>query len=172
MKNIITIFLLLFIPISLFSIDNVYQLVNVYEKADLNYDFLNSIDSQKIPYPKNSSFMIGDIPIKRGKYKVFKFIAVRDANYSYEPTNPIMHAILIIKTDSKQRILDAYHYILEWSDLPSYCLAKNETRGLILTRYLSLSKFHFKTLQGERISVKGILDDYYQNKHLFKEISK
>lgn len=52
--------------------------------------------------------------------------------------------ILIVKTDSKLKIIDAYQYTLEWAEPPfSYDLYRAVKQGITLTNQLPVEKLGF-----------------------------
>jgi hypothetical protein len=52
---------------------------------------------------------------------------------------------LIIKTDDQQKIVDGYHFVLEWSEKPlSYPLFRMKAADLPLKEGLSLKQLNLK----------------------------
>lgn len=109
----------------------------VITNADLDYQFLNNIDSITPPYPSGGKYQIGDLPTVKGKYTVHKYL-VEYAGRSAEGGKSRFHDLIILKLDNDKKILDAYKYTLEWTDSPSLALYRTRTKGLYLKPGLKL----------------------------------
>lgn len=109
------------------------------ENSDFNYQSLNFIDTTTTRETLRNVFN----PVK-GKNTVYVF----QASYkglSFNNAEKEFNDILIVKTDSKQKILDAYQYTLEWAEPPfSYDLYKASAKGLTLINQLSVDKLLFR----------------------------
>lgn len=115
-----------------------YKLISRTENADFNYNSLAFIDTTTT---RGTRRIVFD-PV-RGKYTVYFFMATYKG-LSYNNTEKEFHDILVVKTDGKQKILDAYQYTLEWAEPPfSYDLYKAKGKGLTLINQLSVEKFLF-----------------------------
>jgi hypothetical protein len=72
------------------------------------------------------------------------------------------HDILIVKTNSKNEIIDAYQYTLEWAEPElSYDLFRSTIKNQKLTNGLSIEKLKFyrtqKNHENEPLDEKGII---------------
>lgn len=97
-----------------------YQLVSVKKRADINYLTIKNINSFSAVY--NDIFEAFK-PIK-GTFTVYTFIKEFEGTSKqyFESENPDtlikLHNILIIKTNEKDEILDAFHYLMENCERP------------------------------------------------------
>src|SRR5450631_2539829 len=78
-------------------------------------------------------------PIK-GKYTVYRFIA-KYIGMSFTDQQKEFHDLIIVKTDSKSEIIEAYQYTLEWADSPDVDLYTSSCRKLYLTDSMNISNF-------------------------------
>lgn len=126
-----------------------YKLVKVSHNSDFDYDKLSNIDTLITPYPKDSNYQIGDLPTKRGKFTIYRFIA----EYSGPSAEggKIFHDLLIVKTDKKGRITDAFHYTLEWQDSPSLCLYRLENKDVNFSNLTILKQLKLKNITTNKI---------------------
>lgn len=154
----------------LHAADNIYQLVSIEEKADFDYKLLDGIDGLTPPYPEGSSFMIGDIPTKKGKSRIFRFIApFISENHEQPGKMKVFHNLIAIGADKDLNITDAWHYTLEWQDNPSQRLYRLGNKELKLTRYLDVKKLAMVNAAGESLESTGILDDCFASRRHFPE---
>jgi hypothetical protein len=92
--------------------------------ADLNQRAIFSIDTTKTRETRRNFFN----PTK-GKYTVYIFIATFKAK-SFDNTEKGFHDILVLKTNKKKQILEAFQYTLEWAEMPfSYDLYQATAKG-------------------------------------------
>ncbi len=116
-----------------------YKLIRKIENADFNYKLLNSIDTTRTRETRRKAFD----PVK-GKNTVYVFMAAF-VGISFPNIEKEFHDILIIKADGKQKILDAYHYTLEWAEPPfSYDLYRASAKDLTLKNKLPIKSFNFR----------------------------
>jgi hypothetical protein len=116
-----------------------YKLISRTENADFNYNSLTFIDTSRTRETRRSAFN----PVK-GKNTVYVFTATYKG-LSFTNTEKVFHDILIVKTDSKQNVIDAYQYTLEWAELPfSFDLYKATAKGFTLINQLSIKDFKFR----------------------------
>lgn len=126
---------------TLFAQTKEYKLITKTENADFNYRFLDFIDTIRTREARRNVFN----PVK-GKNTVYVFTATYKG-LSYDNTEKNFQDILIVKTDSKQKILDAYQHTLEWAEPPfSYDLYKATAKGLKLINQLSIERFFFRSV--------------------------
>jgi hypothetical protein len=115
-----------------------YKLITRTEKADLKKAAILSIDTTGTAESRRNAFN----PI-RGKYTVYVFIAVF-RGISYNQQEKDFHDILVIKTDRKKKILEAYQYTLEWAEMPfTSDLYQARAKGIILKNGLAVEKMKF-----------------------------
>ena len=123
-----------------------YILKKRTRNSDFNYRKINKID-RTIRNSKdgvtNENLLRIFNPVK-GKYNYYQFIATFKGLTHREKYEDI-HDILIIKTDSKGIIKDAYQYTLEWAEPPlQYDLFKCDTSNLFLNKNLSVELLKLK----------------------------
>jgi hypothetical protein len=157
----------------------VYKLKSVIQNADFDYEKLQNFDAI-------SEIQEAFKPVKNGEYTVYTFIATfkglgiwppEEDNYKVDKDGyriltkgeikqmnklETFHDILIVKTNSKNEIIDAYHYTLEWAEPElSYDLFRSTTKNQKLTNGLSIDKLKFYRTQigrdKEPLDEKGII---------------
>lgn len=84
----------------------------------------------------------------RGKYKCYQFIST-SVGQAYNADGPPLykdfHDILIVKTDNEDKIIDAYHYTLEWAERPlQYDIFKSSAQNITLINSLNIEYLKFK----------------------------
>ncbi len=114
-----------------------YYLKKAAVKADFNYAKLNN-------NPVKADFEPVD-----GKYKYYQFIATfKGLSYNEDAEDDSIkdfHDILIIKTDNKNKILDAYQHTLEWAEWPSqFDVYRYNTKNVILKNNLDINWLNLK----------------------------
>jgi len=132
------------------KVEKTYVLVANKINTDFNYKLLDDFEqSFSALIKENNSRELLFNPIN-GKYHYYKFVATYKAR-GISPDNnsakseQTFHNILIIKTDDQQKIVDGYHFVLEWSEKPlSYPLFKMKATGLTLQEGLSLKQLNLK----------------------------
>lgn len=127
--------------------NKIYILKKLAKNADFNYNKLNSLDNQLKHGINTKSLMPIFTPIP-GKFNYYQFLATFK-NQGYNGGEPSVikdfHDILIIKTDEKNNIIDAYHYTLEWAEVPlQYDLFKFSARNIILNNNLNINQLKLK----------------------------
>ncbi|MDH4129707.1 MAG: hypothetical protein OEV44_13180 [Spirochaetota bacterium] len=165
-KLLVIIAFLIALPIVSYS-NNIYHVVGVSNNADFDYEMINKIDSYKVPYPKDSHFQIGDLKTKKGKFKIIKLINAYYGVVSYSKNKILIHDILLLKVDKKSKVLDAYHYTLEWSDSPSIRLFKMKAKNVYLRKELKLKDLKLVNNNGNELGKLGIIDNVYNSKKVF-----
>jgi hypothetical protein len=140
------------------SSTKVYRLVKIIQGADFNGRAIKKIDRLPLPYPSGSAFQVGDLPVKHGKFYIFKFLATYQAPSSRGETTEF-HDILMIKLGCGDEILDAYQYTLEWADAPSLDLNRLGTSGLVLKAGFDVRELGLaNVLDGTEAGEGGIID--------------
>ena len=108
------------IMLSFMSISQCYNLVSVKKNSDINYLTIKNINSFSAVY--NEIFEAFK-PIK-GTFTVYTFIKEFEGTSKqyFESENPDtlikLHNIIIVKTNEKGEILDAFHYLMENCEVP------------------------------------------------------
>jgi len=125
-----------------------YQLTETLSDRDFDYAWLGDIDLVPPPYPDNGNHQIGDLKTIPGEYTIYEFIREYKPESWPAESPEKLHDLLMIKSDGRGIILDAYHYTLEWSDSPSLDLYGMSANGLNLKRELTIADFEFKNRQG------------------------
>lgn len=82
-----------------------------------------------------------------GQFKYYQFLSTF-VSQAYNPDGPALlkdfHDILIIKTDNDNKIIDAYHYTLEWAELPlQYDVFKSSAKDIYLTKNIDINQLKF-----------------------------
>ena len=123
-----------------------YILKKVTENSDFNYSKLNNIDEHKIDTLNVKNLRSVFEPVS-GQYKYYQFLSTfmgEAYNADGPPLFKDFHDILIIKTDNKSKIIDAYQYTLEWAEPPlQYDVFKSSAKNITLTNNLDISKLKF-----------------------------
>jgi len=127
-----------------------YVMVANKLNTDFNYKLLDNFEQSfsDLISENNSRELIFN-PVN-GKYHYYKFIATykaRGISPNNDPAKPeqTFHNILILKTDDQQKIVDGYHFVLEWGEKPlSYPLFKISTTGISLQEGLSIKQLNLK----------------------------
>jgi hypothetical protein len=121
----------------------VYVLKEQTTNSDFNYSKLKDIDGNTEDKLNIKNLMPIFEPIN-GNYNYYQFISTYKG-YSFEDKFKNFHDILIIKTDNLNKIIDAYHYTLEWAELPlEYDLFKSSAKDINLKNNLDISVLKFK----------------------------
>lgn len=138
-KRLLILFGLPTIDIALIAQTKEYKLKSRTDSADFNYSALYMIDYLKSKESLREVF--NPVP---GNYTVYLFIASFEGlSFTNEKQN--FNDILIVKTNDKQVIVDAYQFTLEWAEPPlSYDLYKMGKNGLVLTDRFSIDKMKFQ----------------------------
>ena len=126
----------------------IYRLKKNTINSNFNYFQLNNIDSYLGDWHN-----LGQIfePVD-GRHNFYKFMATFKGE-SYAGTIKDFHDILIIKTDSENKILDAYQYTTEWAEPPcQYDVYRGSVNDLVLTDNFDIS------------ALKLIRTDYWDEK--------
>ena len=133
----------------------VYRLKKRTTNSDFDYSKLNNLD-------KNLGDTLNLKPAFEpiiGNFNYYQFIATYKG-HSVREIDTDFHDILIIKTDNKNKIIDAFQYTLEWAEMPcQYDLFKSSSKGLTLTDNLEITSFKF------------IRTDYWDEKDKFHKES-
>ena len=160
MKKIFLVFIISIITISssMATTVPVYQLFEIKKNVDFDYKKVEDIDSLSVPHPINSSFQIGDLPTRWGKYNIYKFQNIF-LGISKLGKKILYHNLLAIKTDKDMNIIDAYHYTLEWQDVPSNNLYKMTTKDLSLENEMHVTEFTFKNHEKALLPHTGYIDN-------------
>ncbi|MBK7221326.1 MAG: hypothetical protein IPH94_08360 [Saprospiraceae bacterium] len=125
----------------------IYILKKQTENSDFNYSKLDDIDGNKMDTLNVRNLMPVFEP-RSGQYKYYQFLST-SVGEAYNADGPPLfkdfHDILIIKTDNENKIIDAYHYTLEWAELPlQYDVFKSSAKNISLTNYMDINQLKFK----------------------------
>jgi len=138
--------------------DKVYRLAKIIQGADFDARAMKKIDRLPLPYPSGSAFQIGDLPVKHGKFYIFKFLAAYRAPSSRGESTEF-HDVLMIKLGCGDEILDAYQYTLEWADTPSLDLNRLGKNGLVLKAGFDVRELGLvNALTGTEAGEGGVID--------------
>jgi hypothetical protein len=157
----------------------IYKLKSVTENADFYNERLQHFDDF-------TDIKEAFIPGQKGYFTVYTFIATYKGLGIWSPKGDnskvdkngnraltkeeikqmnkleTFHDILIVKTNSKNEIIDAYQYTLEWAEPElSYDLFRSTIKNQKLTNGLSIEKLKFyrtqKNHENEPLDEKGII---------------
>ena len=124
----------------------IYTLKKQTENSDFNYSKLDDIDSSKMDTLNVRNLMTIFEPVY-GQYKYYQFLStfVGEAyNADGQTLFEDFHDILIIKTDSENKIIDAYQYTLEWAEPPlKYDVFKSSIINIPLTNNMDINLLKF-----------------------------
>ena len=124
----------------------IYFLQKQTENSDFDYSKLDDIDGIKMDALNETNLLPIFEPVS-GRYNFYQFLStsVGEAYHADEP--PLFeefHDILIIKTDRENKILDAYHYTLEWAEPPlQYDVFKSSIKNISLTNNMDVKQLKF-----------------------------
>lgn len=136
----------------------VYRLSKIIQGGDFNERAMRKIDRLPLPYPDGGASQVADLPVKHGKFYIFKFLATYQAPSSQGQTAEF-HDILMIKMGCGDEILDAYQYTLEWNDAPSLDLNRLGRKGLVLKAGFDVRELGLaNALTGTEAGESGIID--------------
>lgn len=156
--SIILLLLVFLIQQNLFADQRIYKLNQTIKSADFDYNWIKKIDQVEPPYPENGPYQIGDIKTIKGGFTIYKFICTYPGK-SHEPDETkTFHDLLVLKTNKAKKILDAYHYTLDWQDSPSLALYKASSKNAVLKNKLPLSALRLKSIaDNKNIPQNGII---------------
>ena len=124
-----------------------YILKKQTENSDFDYSKLNGIDGNIKDSLEMKTLMPIFEPVS-GQYHYYQFISTyigQAYNADGPPLYKDFHDILIIKTDNENKILDAYHYTLEWAEPPlQYDVFKSSAKNITLTNNMNIADLKFK----------------------------
>jgi hypothetical protein len=134
----------------------IYILKKKTINSDIDYSKLDDIDGNIKDTLNLRSLMPIFEPIS-GHYNYYQFIATFKG-HSFQEVDEDFHDILIIKTDNKNKIVDAFQYTLEWAEMPcQHDLFKSCSTGLTLADDLLIN------------SLKLVRTDYWDEKDKFHQ---
>ncbi|MCB1157638.1 MAG: hypothetical protein H7A25_19590 [Leptospiraceae bacterium] len=165
--RLILTFLILNFPLIAKEESDVYQLFSIQTGRDFNYKLIEEIDSLPPPYPQQSSFQIGSLPVKKGEYFLFHFLRTHYGPVSYSKTPVLIHELLVLKTNKKKEILDAFHYTLDWQDSPSIRLYRMTIKGKKIKAGLHLKELKMKNSKKQVLDVNAVIDNVLKHKKRF-----
>ena len=146
---------------SFFLISNTYSQIKQYkfisktDKADFDYPKLNNIDN----FLNDSSDIRQAFKEIEGDFIVYQFES-EFIGESYNDSSEYFHDILIIKTDVRNLIIDAFQYTLEWKEPPfQYDLYRSTINNFEL-----INNFKLDRLKMSRTYDKNVNDDYLVGK--------
>ncbi len=151
-------FLAAMAPVPPSPVVKTYRLAGIVQAADFDLRALGHIDALPVPYPPGAGTQIAEIPLRRGKFLIFKYVAAY-AGTAAEAGEAEFHDILALKIGCGDEILDAWQYTLEWADAPSLDLNRMRTKGIVLRRGLSVGDLDLANAStGAAAGEEGIID--------------
>lgn len=124
----------------------IYILKKQTENSEFNYSKLDDIDVNKMDTLNIRNLMPVFEPVN-GQFKYSQFLSTF-VGQAYNDDGPALfkdfHDILIIKTDNKNKIIDAYHYTLKWTERPlQYDIFKSSAKNIYLTNSMDINQLKF-----------------------------
>jgi len=138
-KPYILIFAWLLLGTISFSQIKVYRFLDEANNADINRGLTLMLDTAKPGVAMlNSVFK----PVE-GKFKVYRFLAMYQG-LSFSDKQKEFHDVLIVKTNAKGKIIEAYQYTLEWAEPPfNTDLYRSTCKHTYLVNNMEVDKFVF-----------------------------
>lgn len=137
--------------------NNFYIITGISENSDLD---MKNFD--KTTHQKNSDFMISKFPTKKGNFKIIHYLNLSYGFVSYSNNETIIHHILSLKLDKKNKIIEAFHYNLEWQDDPSYNLYELGNKNLFFKENLNLSQLNLISVKEKtKLDIQAYLDNVF-----------
>ncbi|MBU0686846.1 MAG: hypothetical protein KKB81_03220 [Candidatus Margulisbacteria bacterium] len=144
---------------SLFTHPKTYVVTEIIKGADFDYEMIKNIDSIPPPYPPDSSYQIGDIKTKEGNFVVYKLISKYRGRSKFSSRPVPLHDLLVLKVDDDEKIIDAFHYTLEWTDSPSLDLYKLNNSNAYLKNGMDIAGLDLINVNdGKKLEENAILD--------------
>jgi len=120
-----------------------YILTKQAKNSDFDYSKLDKIDNHELDTITERDIKSVFEPV-RGQYNYYQFLATfigEGYHFGGPPLFKEFHDILIIKTNDENKILDAYHYTLEWAEMPcQYDVYKSSAVNVYLTNDMNISQ--------------------------------
>lgn len=136
-----------------------YILIKQVKQSDFNYSELDNIDKREL-----DTFNEWDIksvfePVS-GQYNYYQFIATYIGE-GYRFDGPRLfkefHDVLIIKTNDENKILDAYHYTLEWAEPPlQYDVFKSSATDVYLINNMTIGQLKLMRTYDVKTELKDV----------------
>ncbi|MBA3674028.1 MAG: hypothetical protein H0W75_03580 [Chitinophagaceae bacterium] len=125
----------------------IYILKKKTTNSDFDYSKLKDIDGN-IKDTLNIRNLMPIFEPKSGQLNYFQFLATfkgEGYNGGEAPLIKDFHDILIIKTDTDNKIIDAFQYTLEWAEPPlQFDLFKSSADNITLINNLDIRQLKFK----------------------------
>lgn len=138
-----------------------FKLFKKYKHSDINYLTIKNINSLDHGY----SEMLGHFKPVKGQFDVYIFIKeFKGTSIEYmDSENPdtlvTFHDLIILKTNGKKQIVDAFFYRLEWAEVPSqFMLFRSFSDLITLTDSLVVKRLNFLN-EYEIYSNSGFLEN-------------
>lgn len=138
-----------------------YKLIAKTMRSDINYPALKKMNTLE---GSDTAKIVKAFRPTKGKFTVYQFVATYQGASFRGPGDWTFHDLLTLKTDAKGKILDAYHYTLEWSEPPaSSDLFKSSVKNIIIKNNLSIQLLNFtrtaylQDFDTNRLEDKGVL---------------
>jgi hypothetical protein len=117
-----------------------YILLDKTSSADIDRSFILRLDKAPRGLPMLDSLFK---PVK-GAYTVYRFLATFRGK-SYTGQEKEFHDLLLVKTDDNSKVIKAYHYTLEWAEMPlEQDMYISTSKDLFLKNGLTIDAFSFE----------------------------
>ncbi len=135
-----------------------YRLAGIVRGADFDLRALRDIDALPVPHPPGSGSQIAELPLRRGRFLIYKYVAAY-AGPAAEGGTKEFHDLLALKIGCGDEILDAWQYTREWADTPSLDLNRMRKKGLLLQRGLAVAALDLaNAATGEAGGEEGVIE--------------
>lgn len=123
-----------------------FKLFKKYKHSDINYLTIKNINSLDHCYTE----MLEHFKPVKGQFEVYIFIKeFKGTSIEYmDSKNPdtlvTFHDLILLKTNNKKQIIDAFFYRLEWAEVPSqFMLFRSFSEPITLTDSLVVKRLNF-----------------------------
>lgn len=131
---------LLLLTSIVFAQQKEYKLLDKTSNADIDKSFILRLDKAPRGLPMLDSLFK---PVK-GEFTVYRFLATFQGK-SYTGQEKEFHDLLLVKTDNNNKVVKAYHYTLEWAEMPlEQDMYFSTSKDLVLVNGIAINAFGFE----------------------------
>lgn len=140
-----------------------YILLDKFDKSDLNYLAIDSID-----FADKGIIMLENVfNVIPGKFTIYRFLT-KDKGILFDGFSSELNNLIILKVNSKNKIVDGFQYFLQNSEMPSKCFLYRISKIRKFDIKIKVSELRFKRVNKK----KSICDEiplFYTN-NLYLEL--
>jgi hypothetical protein len=125
---------------------NEFKLHAKYKRSDINYLAIKNINQHSHGFDS----VLTDFKPVKGEYTVYLFLkefqgtSITNMDSEEHDTPVVFHDLIILKTNRKNEILDAFFYRLEWAEVPcQFMVFRSFCETLQLVDNLNVSALNF-----------------------------